>query len=181
MPQSATSFFGAIPSGLSGTRATLKIMVMVARKALKPATAEGTQNLLLFRTTAQRLVQNCGEKDYWCEAATLQGFVRDSIRYLRDMRTAETIQTPEKTLSERSGDCDDKSLLLAVLAETIGFSARFCAIGVRGETYSHVSAQLLIPSKGWVNAETIPISDSGSKAVLGWFPPDATCLMLAHV
>lgn len=180
MPQSA-SYFGDIPSGLAGTKATLRIMVMVARKFLKPSTPQGTQNLLLIRTTAQRLVQNCGEKDYWCEASTLQTFVRDSIRYLRDMRTAETIQTPEKTLAERSGDCDDKSLLLAVLAETIGFSARFCAIGVQGQPYSHVSAQLLIPSRGWVNAETIPINDNGEKAVLGWFPPDATCLMLAHI
>jgi transglutaminase-like putative cysteine protease len=180
MPQSA-SYFGDIPSGTAGTRATLKIMVMVARKALKPTTPDGTQNLLTFRTTAQRLAQACGEKDYWCEATQLQVFVRDGIRYLRDMRSAELVQTPEITLRERSGDCDDKSLLLAVLAETIGFSARFCAIGVQGQPYSHVSAQLLIPSRGWVNAETIPINDSGEKAALGWFPPDATCLMLAHI
>ncbi len=95
------------------------------------------------------------------------------------MRTAELIQTPEKTLSEKSGDCDDKSILLATLAETIGFSARFHAVGVRGEGYSHVFTELLIPTKGWVSAETIPIGNE--KAALGWFPPDITSHMVAHI
>lgn len=181
--QTASSYFGAIPSGKAGTRATLKIMVMVARSVLKPPAGDAakTQKLLFLRSTAQALVQSCGEKNYTCEASALQTFVRDSIRYLRDMRSAETVQYPDVTLANRSGDCDDKSLLLAVLAETIGFPTRFCAIGTQGESYSHVSAQLLIPGSGWVNAETIPISNDGTKAPLGWFPPDATCLMLAHV
>lgn len=166
-----TSFLGTIPSGVNGVRATLKIMVMVARKA----------TTLPVRVTAQRLVQSCPEKDWWCEANTLQTFVRDSIRYVRDIRDTETIQFPEQTLSLQSGDCDDKALLLAALAESIGFSSRFCAIGVNGEGYSHVLTQLLIPGHGWTSAETIPIDDQGGKAVLGWFPPDATCMMLAHV
>lgn len=181
--QAPQSYFGTIPSGLAGVRATLKIMVMVARKVLTPPTGDiqKAATLLTLRQAAVQLVQGCGEKNYWCEANALQTFVRDQIRYVRDARSAELIQFPDITLSQRAGDCDDKALLLVTLAETIGFSSRFCAIGVRGESYSHVSAQLLIPGSGWTNAETIPISDDGSKAALGWFPPDVTCLMLAHI
>lgn len=179
--QAATAYFGVIPSGTAGVRATLKIMVMVARKFLKPSDADNAAKLAALRAFAQNLVQSCPEKDWLCEATKLQVFVRDAIRYTRDMRLAETVQTPDKTLQLRSGDCDDKSLLLATLAETIGFAARFCAIGVAGESFSHVSAQLLVPGKRWVNAETIPIDDHGTKANLGWFPPDATCLMFAHI
>jgi Transglutaminase-like superfamily len=195
----APSYFGSIPSGLPGVAQTLKVMVAVTRAALNPdsvsawskVTALGfhlpfdqiaaTRALLALRTTAQQVVMGCPEKDFTCEAMALQGFVRDRIRYTRDMRTAETVQFPDKTLSLQSGDCDDKAILLVTLAETIGFAGRFCAIGVRQESYSHVSAQVLIPGRGWVNAETIPIDSHGGKASLGWFPPDATCLMLAHV
>lgn len=179
----ARAYFGSIPSGQAGVRATLKIMTMIVRSFLSPPSGnvDRTNALVAVRTAAQQLVQRCAEKDYWCEALALHAFVRDAIRYTRDMRTAETIQTPDKTLAVRSGDCDDKSVLLSALAESIGFPTRFCAIGVQGQTFSHVSAQLMIPKKGWINAETIPIDEYGNHAPLGWVPPDATCVMFAHV
>lgn len=184
-PTTATqpAYMGRIPGGLPGVRATLKIMVNVTRSALSPNSGDAarTSALLTLRQTAASVVQLCPEKDWRCEAAALQAFVRDSIRYVRDMRDKETLQFPDYTLAHQSGDCDDKSILLATLAECIGFHTRFCAIGVRGESFSHVSAQLLIPGVGWTNAETIPVDDQGSKAPLGWFPPDATCIMLAHI
>jgi hypothetical protein len=181
-----SGYFGSIPGGIAGVRATLRIMVQVARSFLKPSVGnhDRTQALVLVRTTAQQAVQSCPEKDYWCEAQCLQAFVQNpqNVRYVRDMRSTETIQTPDKTLQLRSGDCDDKALLMACMAECIGFEARFCAIAVSGESqFSHVSAQVLIPRSGWTNAETIPLDAGGTKAALGWFPQDATCLMLAHI
>ena len=80
-----------------------------------------------------------------------------------------------QTLKLGQGDCDDKATLLNALAASIGFSTRFCAIGVRGGDFSHVMAQMRLGS-GWINAETIVPG-----IPLGWFPPDATCTMLAHV
>ncbi len=183
-PQSATFFpasFGSIPSGLPGVKATLKTMVGIVRATINPKSPDRVSALVTLRTTAQNIVHHCPEKDFMCEASALQAWVRDSIRYTRDMRTAETLQYPDVTLIKRSGDCDDKSMLLATLAECVGFHTRFCAVGVRGESFSHVSAQLLVPGSGWINAETIPIDSVGTKAPLGWFPSDATCLMLAHI
>jgi hypothetical protein len=71
--------------------------------------------------------------------------------------------------------------LLASLAETVGFPTRFAAIGLSGEGFSHVLAQLMIPGQGWVSAEVIPIDSNNSQAPLGWYPPEGTTFMLRHV
>jgi transglutaminase-like putative cysteine protease len=177
------AYFGAIPSGVAGVRSTLRIMVNVVRSFLKPPTGDAprTAALLNMRLCAQSIVQAAPEKNYYAEGALLQQFVRDRIRYTRDMRSTETIQTPDKTLALKSGDCDDKAILFCTLAECVGFETRFCAIATEGEQFSHVSGQCLVEGTGWVNAETIPIDSSGTKVEFGWFPPDSTCIMLAHI
>jgi transglutaminase-like putative cysteine protease len=175
---------GSLPSGLDGVRATLRVMVKVCRDFLKPRPTdfEAIDSLLLVRVTAQRAVQRCPEKDYWAEIAALHRLVRDDIRYTGDMLDKETLQFPDKTLLLQSGDCDDKAMLLCALAHCIGYPSRFCAVAVGGSPdFSHVSGQCLIDGFGWINAECIPIDDAGTKVELGWFPPDATQVMTAHV
>lgn len=172
MPGAFTSFLSTIPDGREGIKATLRIMVMIARKA------RATPDL---RTLAQTLVQGCPENDARCEAATLQAYVQNNVRYVKDIRDVETVQLPLDTLRLKSGDCDDKALLLATLLEAIGYKTRFCALGVSGGEYSHVMTQVLIPGMGWVSLETIPIDGGTQKAPFGWFPPNATCYTLAHV
>jgi len=130
---------------------------------------------LNVRNLAVGLVQHCAPKDKPAELSVLQHFCRDQIRYVNDIDGVETIQTPVQTLKLRAGDCDDKSLLLAALAASIGFSTRFCAIGVRGGGFSHVMMQARM-GEGWLNCETI-VPD----VEVGWFPPDATLRMFAHV
>ena len=180
----ARASFESIPGGMPGVRATLHRMVKIARSFLRPhgANYEAIQSLLLVRIASQRAVQRCREKDYLGEVAALHRFVRDEIRYTMDHLTAETVQYPDKTLLFKSGDCDDKSLLLCTMAHCIGYPSRFCAIRVAGDDcFSHVSAQILIQNVGWTNAETIPIDDDGTKVDLGWFPPDAAQTLLAHI
>lgn len=169
-PPVLSSYLGTIPDGRAGIKATLKIMVMVVRR---------TRATLPVRILAQQLVQACPVNDRRCEASTLQAWVRDSIRYLPDVRDVETIQFPEQTLQLRSGDCDDMALLLSAMLESIGFTTRFCAVGMNGAGYSHVMTQVLVPGTGWMSAEVIPIG--AEKAPFGWFPPNATCFTLAHV
>jgi transglutaminase-like putative cysteine protease len=183
-------FYGAkaqwcyIPGGIEGVRATLKQMVKIARTFLKPSQFDddAIQSLLFVRITAQRAVHHCAEKDYLAEVKALHKLARDSVRYVRDHLTAETLQYPDKTLQIGSGDCDDKALLMATMAHCIGYPSRFVAIEVNDEGgFSHVSPQILVDGYGWVNAECIPIDDSGTKVDLGWFPPDATQVMKAHI
>lgn len=180
----ARAEFTSIPGGMEGVRETLKRMVGICRKFLKPAwhDKEAVESLLFVRITAQRAVQHCREKDYWGEVSALHRIARDQVRYVQDHLTAETLQFPDKTLQIGSGDCDDKSMLLATLAHCIGYPSRFCAIEIGNEgIFSHVSPQILVSGYGWQNAECIPIDDRGTKVDLGWFPPDATQVMKAHV
>jgi transglutaminase-like putative cysteine protease len=154
-----------IPGGDAGVRRTLRLMVDLV---------DVYKCDLNVREHALALVAACAPKDRTAEAQSLQRYCRDSIRYVGDVDGVETLQTPVQTLRLAAGDCDDKATLLCSLAASIGFSTRFCAIGVRDEEFSHVMAQLRL-GRGWVNAETIMPG-----VEIGWWPPDTTKVMLAH-
>ena len=174
-----------LPSGDAGVAATLAQMVDIVTAYRGNPTV---------RVQAQSLVRNCASRDSNCQVATLHAFVRDRITYLPDVRNVETLQTPDYTLQAGSGDCDDQSILLASLLESIGFQTRFCAQAINNGGFSHVSSQVLL-GKGYVNLETIVpalpadwkngagelLGMKGQATPAGWFPPDATCVMLARV
>lgn len=161
-----TSTLLALPGGLGAVKQTLAVMVSLVRQY---------KTDLNIRTLALQLTQSCAPKDARCELTQLQHFARDQIRYVNDVDGVETVQTPVATLRLMAGDCDDKATLLCALAASIGYPTRFCAVGVRGEDFSHVMAQVRLGT-GFINMETI-IPD----VELGWFPPDATCVMVANV
>lgn len=182
------SYFGAIPSGINGVRATLRLMVGTCRTFLRPTgDPVRTQALLEFRTLASNLVHGCPEKDFFAECAALHAFARDAIRYTEDMRAAEQLQFPDYTIATRAGDCDDKAILFCCLASCVGRATRFAAVAVpseedpSGEFFSHVCGQALIPGCGWINAECIPIDDNGTRVEFGWCAPNVTRVMLAHI
>jgi transglutaminase-like putative cysteine protease len=159
---------GELPSGVPGVKATLRLMVDLVREyKTDPA-------LVRF---AGDLLQRCQipEKNPRAEVKCLQNWVRDNIRYVRDVRDVETLRTPPEVLRGRTGDCDDKALLLATLLEAVGYRTKFGAIGVRGGGYSHVLTFVVL-GRGPVPLETIlPGVEPG------WFPPDATSIMWASV
>jgi Transglutaminase-like superfamily len=173
-----------IPGGLGGVRRTLRLMVDVA-STFKTDLHVRTLAVCLVGGRVVTLVDGrqvryplCRPKDYVAELRCLHAFVRDCVRYVRDIEGVETLQTPVQTLNVLAGDCDDKAMLFNALAGSIGFQTRFAAIGVRGEPFSHVMAQALLESWGqFVNAETI-LTDPPVE--LGWEPPDATEVMYAH-
>jgi transglutaminase-like putative cysteine protease len=170
---------GSIPSGEAGVAATLQIMVqLVLEYRASP----------VVRVTAQTIVKDCPNRDRVCQVKAIHAFVRDHIKYLPDVRDVETIQTPEYTLKMGSGDCDDQSVLVGSLLESVGLQVRFLAIAVRGGDFSHVSCQVLLGTR-WVNLETILPTipeawhtlPAGTPTPIGWFPPDATRVMPARV
>ena len=92
------------------------------------------------------------QKNYRGEVATLHNWVKEEIRYIKDIRDVETIQTPVQTLRLRQGDCDDKSSLVASLLESIGHRTRFVAVGFTPDSLSHVFVQTKI-GKSWISVE----------------------------
>lgn len=175
----------SIPGGLGGVRRTLRLMVDVAStfktdlhvRTLAVCLVGGRVVTLPNGTQARYPL--CRPKDYRGELTCLHAFVRDHVRYVRDVEGVETLQTPVQTLNVLAGDCDDKSMLFAALAGAIGFQTRFAAIGVRDQDFSHVMAQALLerPDPVYINAETI-LTDPPVE--LGWEPPDVTSVMYAH-
>ena len=75
---------------------------------------------LPVRQTALSIVQNIPAKNWYREVSEIWQFVNNNIRYVRDVSGVETLQTPEKTMEFGQGDCDDQSVLIASLLESIG-------------------------------------------------------------
>lgn len=151
-----TATLQAIPDGVEGVRETLKVMGRLVREGKKT---------LPVRNLAVELTRNLPPKDWGAEVRALHSFVRDKIRYVRDIRDVETVQTPEVTLELGSGDCDDKSVLLSALLESISHPSRFVAVAFRPDDYSHVLVETKIGTK-WVPLETT------MNVGVGWMPPN---------
>lgn len=135
------------------------------------------------RQTAVLLTQGLPQKDREEEIKVLYCFVRDRIRYVRDVRGVETLHTADRILENKQGDCDDKSILLASLLESLGFQTRFTAIGfappkklfgkLTSPGYSHVLPEVLLYGD-WIALETTePVG-------LGWFPAKARSLLIIN-
>lgn len=156
-----------IPSGAEGIRETLRVMSGMVRAFKKhPA----------IREMACQLVSGVPQYDHAGEIAAIHAYVRDGIRYTNDIRGVETVQTPLVTLSNRVGDCDDKSTLIASLLESIGKATRLRAVGF-GDAggYSHVLADVRVGRSGkWVPLETI------KPVPVGWQPAGIKRSMVAH-
>ena len=145
-----------VPSGVDGVRATLKLM---------SALVKGSKKSAIVRAKAVALTQGLKQKDRIGEIRALWGFVKNNIRYVRDIRNVETVHTPEQILRQEAGDCDDKALLLAAMLESIGHPSAFWAIGKEPGRFSHVLAMTRVGAKKWLPLETTePVE-------FGWVPP----------
>lgn len=153
------AFLGLIPSGPEGVRATLAIMRQMVRTYKKiPA----------INQFANQLLRRCGvpQKAFASEVRCLHDWVRDHIRYVRDITEVETIRTPDKTIQFGFGDCDDKSVLLATLLETTGHKTRFIAMSQPSapDQFVHVFVETRVGRK-WVAL------DPTEPHAAGWRPP----------
>jgi transglutaminase-like putative cysteine protease len=123
---------------------------------------------------ARSLVRHLPPKDWAGEVEALHRFVRDEVRYVRDVRGVETIAIPEYTVATGQGDCDDKGVLLASLLEAIGHPARFTAIGFKPNAFNHVFVETKIGPQ-WIALETTePVE-------MGWRPGKFASIMYKYI
>jgi transglutaminase-like putative cysteine protease len=164
MTETITYTLQSLSNGPAGIRETLKIMSAWVRKY------KASRDI---RELALHLTSDLSQKDYISEVRRLHLFVRNNIRYVKDIRGVETLQTPVQTLRIGAGDCDDKSTLVASLLEALGHPTRFTAVGFAKNTYSHVLVQTRIGEK-WINVECT------ENVGLGWCPPGIKAKMIQH-
>lgn len=164
----------ALPEGVEGIKATLALMVKLAR--------QGKQDFAV-RDKALSIVEGLRQKDWLGEVRAVQEFVRDHVRYVKDINGIETLATPVQTLQSMQGDCDDKSLLTAALLETLGHPSRFVAVGSEPSQFVHVLVETRIHVKkmnGKGVIQWIPV-ETTEPVPIGWYPRGMTQRLVYNI
>ena len=107
-----------------------------------------------IRGLAVRITHHVPSKQPTLEMAALYKWVRDNIRYRFDPVSMEWLQSPNRTLRERAGDCDDIAVLLGALAESIGYKTRLLTVGPEKERPKHIAIQVRIPPH-WITLDPV--------------------------
>lgn len=157
-----------LPDGTAGVRETLKRMRAIVRASLRNPG-------MVVRNRALSIVQGLPSKDFNAELFTIWRWVDTEIRFVRDIRGIETLQTPERTLELGAGDCDDHAILVSALAENLGFPTRFHAVGFAPEAYQHVFTEANLHGK-W-----IPLETTVQGSYIGWYPPGIQASMFQPI
>lgn len=133
------------PDGMPHTRSTIRTMAKLAR--------DGSHTYPI-RSLATQIVAHVPSKQVRGELAALYAWVRDNIRYRFDPVDLEWVQSPERTLKERAGDCDDLATLLAALAGSLGHKWQFKTVGPRPGVMKHVFVEVF-DGQQWVALDPV--------------------------
>ncbi len=88
------------------------------------------------------------EKDYTGEVDALYYYVRENVRYTHDISEVELFQRPSRTLELKIGDCDDLTILLGSLLQSVGYPVILRVVGLNGGAYQHIYILAGIPPEG---------------------------------
>ncbi len=111
------------------------------------------RSALPVRLKAAEIIRGLPPKKWMAEASAIQRWVRDNIRYTKDINGVETLHTAEKVLELGYGDCDDKTILVGSMLESVGHPVRIKAVGFSPGALSHVYPEVKLGAK-WVPVET---------------------------
>ncbi len=96
--------------------------------------------------TGARIDMPVADKDYFGMLEAIHNYVRDHIRYLKDVVGQETLSYPEETLfNSQAEDCDGKTILEMALLGAIGLRSYPVVIGLEPNHFSHVYLHAEVP------------------------------------
>ena len=115
------------------------------------------------------------EKNWRKEVIAVFNAVKNNIRYTRDIERIDTFQSPNRSLEWGGGDCDDYTIVLASLLQTIGYPVKLRVMwtkdaktGKPAPTWGHILLLAGLPPRG--PTEWMPLDASVSHPA-GWYPP----------
>jgi hypothetical protein len=150
------------PDGMAHTRSTIRTMARLAKAA---------SHTYPIRNLATSIVKGVPSKQVRAELAALYRWVRDHIRYRFDPVGLEWVQSPERTVKEEAGDCDDMATLLAALAGSLGHRWRFRTVGPSPHVMKHVCAEAWDGDR-WVTLDPVlepPATTTAARSDVGAF------------
>lgn len=83
-----------------------------------------------------------------------------NINYVRDPWDIERIQSPDVTLRQKAGDCDDHAILGAALLQSLGIQTGFRIVSRTGENFDHIYTVYRSP-QGWTSFDTTVLKYPG--------------------
>ena len=126
---------------------------------------------LAIRTVSKRCGEDwcIAERDYAGEVKAIFAEVRKRVRYVRDEYGADTFKAAKHTLTWAGGDCDDYSVVLGSLLQSIGYPVKLRVIRTTDSPeWNHIYVLVGVPPGP--NAEWIPLDASVNKPA-GWEAP----------
>jgi len=112
---------------------TLRVMRVKANEAKKT-----------LRPLAEKICAGLEPGDYNSEILAIYAWVRQNMRYARDIHDVEYVKAPLRMLETKQGDCDDVACLLASLCMAMGNEVRFLVVGFEDKNPSHVFCQVAV-------------------------------------
>ena len=148
-----------IPKGYPGTLKTLDHIQALVR--------QGAKDFYVRQKAIDILLQSrVHPKDYLGEIKALFKWVQQNIRYTRDPYRVEALHSARRMLALRAGDCDDMTILLAAMLESIGHPTRLIIIGptqFQPNLFSHIYLEANLRGR-WISLDaTMPFP-------VGWAP-----------
>lgn len=91
-------------------------------------------------------IEAVAARDWWGEAKALFEYTRQKIRYTLDIANVELYQRPSRSLSQGIGDCDDQTIFLGSILQSVGFPIAIKVIGLKGsKVFQHVFLLVGLP------------------------------------
>src|SRR5437899_8659145 len=152
--------FVKVPRGNRGTLVTARMIGEMIQSGAKD---------FYVRQKAIEIFRNAGvrPKDRFGEVCALYNWVKQNIRYTRDIFRVELLHTARRMLELRAGDCDDMTILLGAMLKSTGHPVRLCLVGFQpkfAHVYSHIYPEVSVRGR-W-----IPV-DATMHYPIGWAPP----------
>jgi transglutaminase-like putative cysteine protease len=149
-----------VPKGRRGTLVSAGLIANLIR--------EGSRDFYV-RQRAIQIFREAGAppKARWAEVCALFHWVRNNIRYTRDIFRVELLHTARRMLELRAGDCDDMTILLGAMLVSTGHPVRLVLAGFRRKrphSYSHIYPEVNVRGK-WIAL------DPTMNRPIGWAPP----------
>lgn len=124
-----------------------------------------------IRKLASEVLQGVPPRDWRGEAIAIFNFVRDNVRYTRDPHERELFQRPIRSLEFGTGDCDDLTILLGSMLQTVGFPVIITVVGIASDDFEHVYLRTGLPPDNPVEWMAL---DASRPEPAGWEVPENT-------